>query len=60
NMRSTLRDFEKQGSGVWDKFNMKDPAEQEWYYRSVADIVSELSDLSVYQEYVGILEKIFG
>ena len=59
NVRSTLRDYKEVGSAVWDKFNMKDPAEQEWYYRAVAKVVAELADEPVYQEYVQILEKIF-
>ena len=59
NVRSTLRDFEKLGNRVWDKFNMKDPAEQEWYYRTVADVCKELSGEEVYKEYVEILDIIF-
>ncbi|MBQ9631550.1 MAG: bifunctional (p)ppGpp synthetase/guanosine-3',5'-bis(diphosphate) 3'-pyrophosphohydrolase [Lachnospiraceae bacterium] len=59
NVRSTLRDYELLGSRVWEKFNMKDPAEQEWYYRSVADVVEELADLQAYREYMQILDVIF-
>ena len=59
NVRSTLRDYEKMGAHVWDKFNMKDPTEQEWYYRTVAEVVKELSDTSVFREYVQILDTIF-
>ena len=59
NIRSTLRDYQEAGDAVWEKFNMKDPAEQEWYYRAVAKVVSELSDEPVYQEYVRILDIIF-
>ena len=59
NVRSTLRDFREMGSDVWNKFNMKDPEEQEWYYRAVADVVEELSDEPAYQEYLNILEIIF-
>ena len=59
NVRSTLRDYEKMGDAVWQKFNMTDPAEQEWYYRSVAKVVEELSDESVYREYLRILDRIF-
>ncbi len=60
NMRSTLRDYHSNKDTVWEKFNMKDPAEQEWYYRAVADVVSELSAESAYQEYIRILDEIFG
>lgn len=59
NVRSTLRDYNEVGQGVWDKFNMKDPVEQEWYYRAVARVVNELSDEPVYKEYTEILNIIF-
>ena len=59
NMRSTVLDFQKSGANIWDKFNMKDPAEQEWYYRSVADVLSELSDTPEYREYVKMLDIVF-
>ena len=59
NIRSTLRDYEESGSAVWEKFNMKDPEEQEWYYRAVAKVVAELADEPVYQEYLRILDIIF-
>lgn len=59
NMRATLRDYEKNPIGIWEKFNMKDESEQEWYYRSVVKVVEELSDTFVYIEYVKIVDKIF-
>ncbi len=59
NVRSTLRDYHQVGTGVWDKFNMKDPSEQEWYYYAVAKVVSELSEEPVYKEYTEILDIIF-
>ncbi len=59
NMRSTVADFRKAGVVIWDKFNMKDPVEQEWYYRSVADVLSELSDTPEYVEYLGLLDEVF-
>jgi myo-inositol-1(or 4)-monophosphatase len=59
NMRATYRDFLQSGSGIWEKFNMKDPAEQEWYYRSVAEVLSDLSEFELYQEYLRILDEVF-
>jgi len=59
NMRATYRDFLISGDAIWEKFNMKDIREQEWYYRSVAEVLSELSDFPIYQEYVRILDVVF-
>ena len=59
NMRATVADFKNGGSNIWDKFNMKDPKEQEWYYRSVAQVLSELSDTPEYREYVSMLDVVF-
>ena len=59
NMRATLRDFEISGHDIWQKFNMKDEAEQEWYYRSVAEVLKELSKEPLYEEYLTILDKVF-
>ena len=59
NMRATVADYRARGRVIWDKFNMKDPAEQEWYYRSVADVLSELSDTPQYAEYMQMLDEVF-
>ena len=59
NMRSTVSDYRKSGDAIWNKFNMTDPAEQEWYYRSVAEVLSDLSDTPEYAEYLGMLDEVF-
>ena len=59
NMRATLADFRREGTAIWDKFNMKDEAQQAWYYKSVAKVLEDLSDLPVYEEYVQMLEEVF-
>lgn len=59
NLRSTVRDFRENGSDIWEKFNMKDEAQQAWYYKSVANVLSDLSYLPAYQEYVYMLEEVF-
>ncbi len=59
NMRSTVRDFRKEGRSIWQKFNMKDEWEQAWYYRSVAKVLSELSNEEIYQEYLSMLQEVF-
>lgn len=60
NMRATQRDFAKDGHNVWQKFNMKDEKQQEWYYRKVAEVLSDLSEEALYKEYAAILDEIFG
>ena len=59
NMRATLRDYREKGDEIWLRFNMRDPKEQEWYYRSVANVLLELSDLPQYQEYIDIVNEVF-
>lgn len=39
NLEATLRDLRVHGPAVWERFNAG-PAQQLWYYRSVAEIVS--------------------
>ena len=39
NLRSTLEDYEAVGKDLWGRFKLK-PAEQLWYYRSLAEVYS--------------------
>ena len=59
NMRSTLNDYRISQDDIWKKFNMQDRKEQEWYYRSVAEVLKELADQPLYQEYLQILDEVF-
>ena len=59
NMRSTLKDYREDKDAIWQKFNMTDEREQEWYYKSVAELLEEFSDTDQYQEYISILDEIF-
>lgn len=59
NMRATLEDFRREGTRIWDKFNMKDEAQQAWYYKSVASVLKDLSDMPVYQEYLEMIGEVF-
>ena len=60
NMRSFYREWKLLGDEMWQKFNQKDKGKQEWYYRSIADATSELSNFDAWQEYTFLVEKIFG
>ncbi len=59
NMRSVYYDWEKEGNDVWQRFNQKDPAEHAWYYRSIAESISELSDTAAYREFIKLINKVF-
>ncbi len=60
NIRSFYRGFLKIGNEIWSGLNQKDPKMQEWYYRTIAQHLSELSDTAAYSEYVALVEGIFG
>ena len=59
NMRSYFRLQASQGNEFWNSFNQHDPAMQEWYYRSVAELTSELKDTSAWKEYNYLLNVVF-
>lgn len=59
NLRSIYHVWREIGDAVWQDFNQKDPAEQAWYYRSIAESIRELSDTSAWQELDGLIRTIF-
>ena len=60
NMRSMYRDWRVEGDKMWQRFNQKDPKEQRWYYTTVAELTSALSDTDAWQEYKHIVDAMFG
>ena len=60
NMRAIYRDFKVEGVAMWQRFNQKDVNEQAWYYRSIADLTTRLSDTSAWLEYKTLTELVFG
>ena len=60
NMRAIYRDFKVEGHSMWQRFNQKDPSEQAWYYRSIADLTERISDTSAWIEYKTLTEIVFG
>ena len=60
NMRSIYREYKKQGEAMWQIFNQKDPAQQAWYYRSIAELTKALSHTSAWCEYNALTEHVFG
>lgn len=59
NMRSFYRSWKKEGGAFWNKMNQRDPAKQAWYYRTIADLVSELKDQDAWKEYNTLVETVF-
>lgn len=59
NMRSLYYIWQKEGNAMWQRFNQKDPAQQAWYYRTIADSIRELSDTLAWQEFDGLIQTIF-
>ena len=60
NMRSIYRDFKVEGNAMWQRFNQKNVEEQAWYYRSIVNLTSRLSDTSAWLEYKTLTELVFG
>ena len=47
------------GRGLWQRFNVKDPASHAWYYRQLVKSLSPLSDTDAYQEFVRLVDQVF-
>lgn len=60
NIRSFYRSHLASGDEIWNQLHQKDPKKQEWYYRTIAEYLSDLSDTAAYKEFVELIDKIFG
>ena len=59
NMRSLYREWKTEGDAMWNNFNQKDPKMQAWYYGTIAEYTSRLSDTSAWIEYKALTEIVF-
>lgn len=59
NIRSIYRDYNAIGDELWQRFNQKDKNEHRWYYQSIADCLTELTDCEAYKEYCELISKTF-
>lgn len=59
NIRSLYRQWLNEGHALWQNFNQKDPREQAWLYRTMAENLKELSDTPAWQEFHRLIEIIF-
>lgn len=60
NLRSFCREYRKVGDKLWNGFNQNNPKQQEWYYRTIADALAELSEYDAYREFTDCIGILFG
>lgn len=61
NMREIYRDYLAIGDEVWERFNQKDKAEHEWYYRGVLEALrGEFGESLAWKEYERLVEGVWG
>ncbi len=60
NMRAIARDYDAKGDGLWKIFHVHDKKEHEWHYRGLANSLSDLKDTLAYQEFVSLIDHVFG
>ena len=60
NIRSFYRAYKTKGNAFFEGLNQKDPAKQGWYYKTIAEYISELKDTFAYKEYVQLVKEVFG
>ena len=59
NMRSFYQMLREEGNGFWQHFNQRDSAQQAWYYDTVAQMTSDLSEELAWQEYRRLVDVVF-
>jgi myo-inositol-1(or 4)-monophosphatase len=60
NMRAIARDYAALGEDFWLRFHVKDKASHAWRYRALAEALGELADTAAYQEFVRLINQVFG
>lgn len=61
NIRGIALDYHRYGEDTWSLFQAPNgKVDVEWYYRSIADALSELSELEAYQHFVAMVDMVFG
>lgn len=59
NMRAFYRHYLVEGDAIWQKLNHSDIGDQEWYYRSIAENLSEFAGTHAYNEFICLLNLVF-
>jgi len=60
NIRSFYREYVVIGDDLFKMLHQSDKKKQEWYYRTLGEYLSELSDTLAYKEYIDLVNRIFG
>lgn len=58
NLRSMAYDLSIVGDKLWQRFNAS-KTDLKWYYSSIAEVLSPISDLDMYQELKELIEEVF-
>lgn len=58
NLRSMAYDLATIGDKLWERFNAP-KAELKWYYSSIAESLSPISDLQMHKELCELIEEVF-
>lgn len=59
NIRAIQADYSKIGDALWLRFNCTDKNQHRWYYSSIRDILSPLSDSEAWGEYDELVRRVF-
>lgn len=59
NLRSMVRLLKRRGNELWSSFNQRDPAQQAWFYLSVARSVASLERFEAYTEFKELIGVVF-
>jgi len=60
NLRAIERDLRTQGPALWQRFNQTNPSMHRWYYTSVAEALTPISEFNAYREFRSLIDKVFG
>lgn len=61
NMRAIYQDYCRIGDKLWDRFHAPNGrSDHEWHYRGLADALKDLEDTFAYQEFVDLINQVFG
>lgn len=61
NMRAIWRDYQVKGDELWKIFHAPGgKPDHEWHYRGLAESLKELSDTFAYQEFISLIDSVFG
>lgn len=59
NIRGLYRSYRKIGDEAFNMFHTKEKSNHAWYYNTIKELLSDLSDTAAYEEYATLVDKIF-